>query len=139
MNNLNFRKGNQVYFLYLEKRKSDIEPIGFFGRVSEVKKSCIDTQLKLAGYELLVPAYKVCFDEDLMIKEVAPRIFLPQSNSPYAIKSEESTIGAVNIELSRSLDNFLQILTNHSLIPNSDLYGDMQKAIKKLRIKPEYI
>lgn len=139
MNNLNFRKGNQIYLLYSEKRKSDLEPIGFFGRVSEIKKDCIDTQLSLAGYELLVPAYKVVFDDELMIKEAAPKIILPQSTPPYAIRPQGSTVESINIELTRNIDSFFKILANHSLVTGSDLYWDMQKAIKKLRIKPEYI
>ncbi len=139
MNNLNFRKGNQVYFLYLEKRRMNIDALGFFGRIRDLQNNSLNQTFNVTGYELIAPAYNVCFDNDLINSEqdmpslVIPRNLELQSPKAYLQDIEKE------IMVAKSLDDFFKLLNQKRLEPHPTLYGDMQKAIKKLRIKPEYI
>ena len=115
-----------------------IDALGFVGRIRDLQNNSINQTFNVAGYELVAPAYKVCLDNDLINSEqdmpslVVPRNLELQSPRAYLQDVEKE------IEVAKSLDDFFKLLNKRRLEPHPTLYEDMQKAIKKFRIKPEY-
>jgi hypothetical protein len=131
---LEFRNGNQVYFLYSERRSDDTQPIGFFGRVLDLVDNPLNQTFNVKGYELLMPAYKVCFDREDLISnpQNMPSLVIPRNDIRKMARVHRGDTEVV-VELANSLDGLFNLMTQRRFIPSSRLYEQMQKAVKKIR------
>ena len=148
-NTLDIRNGRQVYVLYSSQEPDSTCPIGFIGKMTNIRDNPLNVEFSIRGHELLLMDGFVSLELNLCPQKDAPKFLVARAPPSYIgerylqnglekVELTNNPGGPIRIKLGHSLPvnqrGLLDFINARGYAPNPSLYEDIRKAMRNIRV-----